>query len=140
MNRRKKLKTPSIELAKQQKGLANKMQTLVYAEDRTGEILWNIIAPTLRYSAQLNGEIADDIVAIDNAMKWGFGWQQGPFEIWDAIGVVKSVEKMKEEGKLSRPSFSNYSLKAMKLSIEKKTAIFIILMGKNTSRFRSMRK
>ena len=96
----KKMKTPSIELAKQQKGLANKMQTLVYAEDRTGEILWNIIAPTLRYSAQLNGEIADDIVAIDNAMKWGFGWRQGPFEIWDAIGVVKSVEKMKEEGKI----------------------------------------
>ncbi len=94
----KKMKTPSIEMAKQQKGLANRVKTLVYAKDRTGEILWNIIAPTLRYSAELNGEIADDIVAIDNAMKWGFGWQQGPFEIWDAIGVAKSVEKMKEEG------------------------------------------
>nr|WP_203247998.1 3-hydroxyacyl-CoA dehydrogenase/enoyl-CoA hydratase family protein [Sporosarcina beigongshangi] len=94
----KKLKTPSIEMAKQQKGLANKVKTLVYANDRTGEILWNIIAPTLLYSAELHGEIADDIVAIDNAMKWGFGWQQGPFEIWDAIGVAKSMEKMKEEG------------------------------------------
>nr|WP_285852015.1 3-hydroxyacyl-CoA dehydrogenase/enoyl-CoA hydratase family protein [Sporosarcina luteola] len=93
----KKLKTPSIEIAKQQKGLANKVKTLVYANDRTGEILWSILSPTLRYSAELNGEIADDIVAIDNAMKWGFGWQQGPFEIWDAIGVAKSVEKMKEE-------------------------------------------
>ena len=39
----------------------------------------------------LLGEIADDIVAIDQAMKWGFGWQQGPFETWDAIGVEKSV-------------------------------------------------
>ncbi len=94
----KKLKTPSIEMAKQQKGLANKVKSLVYANDRTGEILWNVLSPTLRYSAQLTGEIADDIVAIDNAMKWGFGWQQGPFEIWDAIGVAKSVEKMKEEG------------------------------------------
>ncbi|WP_252503962.1 3-hydroxyacyl-CoA dehydrogenase/enoyl-CoA hydratase family protein [Sporosarcina sp. Marseille-Q4943] len=93
----KKLKTPSIEMAKQQKGLANKVKTLVYANDRTGEILWSILSPTLRYSAELTGEIADDIVAIDNAMKWGFGWQQGPFEIWDAIGVAKSVEKMKEE-------------------------------------------
>ena len=62
------------------------------------KFLWNILSPTLLYSAELNGEIADDIVAIDNAMKWGFGWQQGPFEIWDAIGVAKSVEKMKEEG------------------------------------------
>ncbi|MBE1556463.1 3-hydroxyacyl-CoA dehydrogenase NAD-binding domain-containing protein [Sporosarcina limicola] len=100
----KKLKTPSIEMAKQQKGLANKVKSLVYAKDRTGEILWNILAPTLRYSAELNGEIADDIVALDNAMKWGFGWQQGPFEIWDAIGVMKSVTLMKEEGE-EIPSF-----------------------------------
>ncbi len=94
----KKLKAPSIEMAKQQKGLANRVKVLTYAEDRVGEILWNIFAPTLLYSAELHGEIADDIVAIDNAMKWGFGWQQGPFETWDAIGVEKSVEKMKAAG------------------------------------------
>lgn len=95
----KKLKTPSLEMAKQEKGLANKVKTLVYAKDRTGELLWNIFSPVLRYSAELHGEIADDIVAIDQAMKWGFGWQQGPFETWDAIGVQKSVDKMKEDGK-----------------------------------------
>lgn len=95
----KKLKTPSMEMAKQARGLANKVKTLVYAKDRTGELLWNVFAPTLLYSAQLTGEIADDIVAIDNAMKWGFGWAQGPFEMWDAIGVKQSVEKMKEEGR-----------------------------------------
>lgn len=100
----KKLKTPSIEMAKQQKGLANKVKSLVYANDRTGEILWSILSPTLTYSAQLTGEIADDIVSIDNAMKWGFGWQQGPFEVWDAIGVAKSVERMKADG-LTIPSF-----------------------------------
>lgn len=94
----KKLKTPSIEMAKQQKGLAAKVKTLTYAKDRTGELLWSIFAPTLLYSAQLLGEIADDIVAIDNAMKWGFGWAQGPFEIWDAIGVKESIEKMQAEG------------------------------------------
>jgi len=94
----KQLKTPSIEIAKQQKGLAAKVKTLTYAQDRTGELLWSIFAPTLIYSAQLVGEIADDIVAIDNAMKWGFGWAQGPFEIWDAIGVKESVEKMQAEG------------------------------------------
>lgn len=94
----KKLKTPSLEMAKQEKGLANKVKSLVYAKDRTGELLWNIFNPVLRYSAELHGEIADDIVAIDQAMKWGFGWQQGPFETWDAIGVQKSVDRMKEEG------------------------------------------
>ncbi|ANU25898.1 3-hydroxyacyl-CoA dehydrogenase/enoyl-CoA hydratase family protein [Planococcus versutus] len=93
-----KLKTPSQETAKQQKGLAAKMKTLVYADDRTGQLLWKILSPTLLYSAELTGEIADDIVAIDNAMKWGFGWEQGPFETWDAIGVQQSVEKMRQEG------------------------------------------
>ena len=52
----------------------------------------------LLYSAKLHKEIADDIVAIDQAMKWGFGWEQGPFEVWDAIGVEKSVQKMEENG------------------------------------------
>ncbi|MDV6379028.1 3-hydroxyacyl-CoA dehydrogenase/enoyl-CoA hydratase family protein [Sporosarcina sp. GW1-11] len=94
-----KMKAPSIDMAKQQKGLANKVKTLLYAKDRAGEILWSTLTPTMLYAAQLHGEIADDIVAIDHAMKWGFGWTQGPFEIWDAIGVRKSVELLKEEGK-----------------------------------------
>ncbi|WP_249686056.1 hypothetical protein, partial [Bacillus velezensis] len=62
----KKLKTASIELAKQTRGLANKVKALTYAKDRTGELLWGIFAPPLIYSAQLHGEIADDVVAIDN--------------------------------------------------------------------------
>lgn len=95
----KKLKTPSIEMAKQAGPLPKRVKTLAYAKDRTGELLWNIFAPTLIYSGQLVGEIADDIVAIDNAMKWGFGWTQGPFELWDALGVAESVEKMKAEGR-----------------------------------------
>ncbi|EMA6342355.1 3-hydroxyacyl-CoA dehydrogenase/enoyl-CoA hydratase family protein [Bacillus cytotoxicus] len=97
---RKKLKAASVELSKQEKGLTNKLKALVYAKDRAGELLWNIITPTLLYSAKLYKEIADDIVAIDQAMKWGFGWEQGPFEIWDAIGVEKSVQKMEDSGKV----------------------------------------
>ncbi len=95
----KKLVAPSLEMAKQAKGPGGKLKVLIYAKDRVGELLWNSFAPTLLYSAQLMGEIADDVVAIDNAMKWGFGWAQGPFEMWDAIGVEKSVAKMKEEGR-----------------------------------------
>ena len=86
-------------MAKQTRGLANKVKALTYAKDRTGASYYGDFAPTLLYSAQLHGEIADDIVAIDNAMKWGFGWQQGPFEIWDAIGVKDSVAKMEAEGR-----------------------------------------
>ncbi|OEH92271.1 3-hydroxyacyl-CoA dehydrogenase/enoyl-CoA hydratase family protein [Bacillus solimangrovi] len=95
---RKKLKAPSIEMSKQQKGLGRKIKSLVYANDRAGEFVWSILKPVLLYSAQLHKEIADDIVAIDRAMKWGFGWEMGPFELWDAIGVEKSVQLMKEQG------------------------------------------
>ncbi|MER2141534.1 MAG: 3-hydroxyacyl-CoA dehydrogenase NAD-binding domain-containing protein, partial [Priestia megaterium] len=95
---RKKLKTASTELSKQAKGLQNKMKALIYSDDRAGQLLWNIISPVLVYAAQLKDEIADDIVAIDQAMKWGFGWKLGPFETWDAIGLEKSMEKMEQEG------------------------------------------
>ena len=94
---RKKLKAASIEMSKQAKGMDNKVKTLLYSEDRVGTLLWNISSPVLLYSAELLGNIADDIVAIDRAMKWGFGWQQGPFEMWDSIGLEKSVARMKSE-------------------------------------------
>ena len=95
---RKKLKAPSIEIAKQSKGLTDKMKALVYSDDRAGQLLWNMLSPVLVYSAELLGRIADDIVAIDQAMKWGFGWSLGPFELWDAIGVEESVARMEQDG------------------------------------------
>ncbi|KIL43721.1 3-hydroxyacyl-CoA dehydrogenase/enoyl-CoA hydratase family protein [Jeotgalibacillus campisalis] len=96
---RGKLKASSVEMAKQEKGSSNKMKALVYANDRAGELLWSILSPVLLYSARLHGEIADDIVSIDRAMKWGFGWEKGPFETWDEIGIERSVSRLKEEGK-----------------------------------------
>jgi 3-hydroxyacyl-CoA dehydrogenase len=95
---RTKMKTPALEAAKQAKGAKGKMKALIYADDRAGRLLWNITSQTLLYSAQLLGEIADDIKAIDDAMKWGFGWELGPFEVWDAIGVRKSAERLEQEG------------------------------------------
>jgi len=101
---RKKLKAASIEMSKQEKGTARKIKSLVYAKDRAGELLWSILHPALTYSANLLGEIADTVVDIDRAMKWGFGWELGPFEVWDAIGLEKSVQRMEEEG-VSIPSW-----------------------------------
>ncbi|GEL76624.1 3-hydroxyacyl-CoA dehydrogenase/enoyl-CoA hydratase family protein [Tenuibacillus multivorans] len=96
---RQKLKTNATGMAKQEKGSKRKLRALINAKgDRGGDLIWNITKPTLIYSAELVGEIADDIKAIDEAMKWGFGWELGPFEMWDAIGVKSSVERMKEEG------------------------------------------
>ncbi|OEF96927.1 3-hydroxyacyl-CoA dehydrogenase [Vulcanibacillus modesticaldus] len=93
-----KLKSPSIEMAKQGKTLKDKLKTLIYGKDNASIFAWNTLKKVLLYSANKLGEISDDIVNIDNAMKWGFNWELGPFEIWDAIGVEKSVVRMKEEG------------------------------------------
>ncbi|MFZ3576730.1 3-hydroxyacyl-CoA dehydrogenase NAD-binding domain-containing protein [Virgibacillus sp. DJP39] len=95
---RKKLKTPATEMAKQAKGTKGKLKALVTAKgDKASDLIWNISKPALIYSADLLGEIADDIVSIDQAMRWGFGWELGPFEMWDAIGLRKSVERMQSE-------------------------------------------
>ncbi|WP_050180163.1 3-hydroxyacyl-CoA dehydrogenase/enoyl-CoA hydratase family protein [Domibacillus robiginosus] len=94
---RQRMKANSIERSKQQKG-SDRWRTLVYANDDAGTFLWQIIAPLLLYSAELTRTIADDIVSIDRAMKWGFGWKEGPFEIWDQIGLAQSLEKMEVQG------------------------------------------
>ncbi|MCC6452631.1 MAG: enoyl-CoA hydratase/isomerase family protein [Acidobacteria bacterium] len=93
-----KTKFPSIEAAKQIDDLPKRINTLVWGEDRVGEFLWKTISRMSRYSANRIPEIADTIVEIDNAIKWGFGWEIGVFETWDAIGLERSVERMKQEG------------------------------------------
>lgn len=95
---RKKLKTASTEMAKQTRDVRKNLPALVYAEDRAGWLLWRVFVNTLLYTAEIAYDIADDIVSIDRAMKWGFGWELGPFEAWDAIGLERSVARMKEEG------------------------------------------
>ncbi|MEZ0312899.1 MAG: 3-hydroxyacyl-CoA dehydrogenase NAD-binding domain-containing protein [Myxococcota bacterium] len=75
-----------------------RLKALVNADDKAAQFAWRLLARTLQYSAMLVGEIADDIVNIDRAMRWGFNWDLGPFEAWDAIGVEESVSRMKKEG------------------------------------------
>ncbi|MFC0187578.1 3-hydroxyacyl-CoA dehydrogenase/enoyl-CoA hydratase family protein [Fictibacillus aquaticus] len=95
---RSKMKTATLEAAKQLKTTEQKVKSIIYSNDRAGQLLWSVIKPVLLYSAEKVYEIADNTVAVDQAMKWGFGWEHGPFEIWDAIGLKQSVEKMAEEG------------------------------------------
>jgi 3-hydroxyacyl-CoA dehydrogenase len=93
-----KAKFGSVEAAKAAGGTKNKIKSLYYAKDVAGDFTFKTLTETLIYAANRIPEIADDIVSIDNGMKWGFGWKLGPFETWDAIGVAKSVEKMKAAG------------------------------------------
>lgn len=75
-----------------------RLKALVNGQDDAAKLAWKLTALTLTYSARRLGEIADDIVNIDRAMRWGFNWDLGPFEAWDAIGVPESVARMQKEG------------------------------------------
>ena len=88
-----KKRYPGVRLAKEHFQLKDRLKALVNSDDPAGQFIWEVTAKALLYSANRLGEIADDIVNIDRAMRWGFGWELGPFEAWDAIGLVESVER-----------------------------------------------
>lgn len=90
----------NVELESIQKALKskNKYAEMVYGEALENKVAWEHIKDILLYSASKVPEITDDYTMIDKAMVWGYNWEKGPFQIWDAIGLVKSVAKMKAEG------------------------------------------
>jgi 3-hydroxyacyl-CoA dehydrogenase len=89
----------SLAAALKGKGPGGKIAALVAGDDEAGKFAWEVVARTLLYAARLVGEIADDIVNIDRAMRWGFNWDLGPFEVWDALGVRTTVERMGAESR-----------------------------------------
>jgi 3-hydroxyacyl-CoA dehydrogenase len=93
-----KVNLPALDMVKSIDDTSERIKQLVWDNNRAGDFLWKTISRTLRYSANRIPEIADTVVEIDRAMRWGFNWEQGVFEIWDAIGVEESVARMKKEG------------------------------------------
>ncbi len=93
-----KVRLPAVGAARKKETAAEKVAEIVWFDDDHGRIAWKVTAETSIYSLELLGEIADDIVNIDRAMRWGFGYELGPFQTWDAIGIERSVERMRSEG------------------------------------------
>ncbi len=91
-------KFASVEGAKQIDDPAKRLQAVVTGTDKGAEFAWLSLRDTLLYTFKRLPEIADDIVSVDNAMKWGFNWELGPFEMFDAIGVAWFVERAEREG------------------------------------------
>ena len=94
-----KARFDSLGAAKQIEALTDRLPALVYAKDKAGEFLWRTISETALYAANRIPEIADNIVEVDNALKWGFAHELGVFETWDALGLVQVVERIKAEGR-----------------------------------------
>jgi 3-hydroxyacyl-CoA dehydrogenase len=93
-----KAKLPALDVAKNIEDTGERTRALVWGKDRVGQFLWKTVGRTLRYAANRIPEIANNVVDVDRAMRWGFNWELGVFETWDAIGVERSVARMREEG------------------------------------------
>ncbi len=94
-----KVKLPSLEMFKNIEDLAERLAAIAFADDRVGKFVWRVLSETLVYSVNRLGEVADDIVNIDRAMRWGFNWEMGPFETWDALGARRVAERLEREGR-----------------------------------------
>src|ERR1035437_4261684 len=88
---------PSLDMARNVDDLRERVKILFQARDRAGEFYRKLLSDVFHYTAMRVPEIADDIVYIDNAMKWGFGWELGPFELWSVLGVESFVEEWVRE-------------------------------------------
>lgn len=80
------------------KPLPERLRGMVEADDRAGEFVWYMLSHSLNYAAAIMPEVSSDVQAVDNAMKWGFTRELGPFEIWDVLGVAKTAERMEADG------------------------------------------
>lgn len=94
----KSVKFASLEKAKAAGSLSDKIRTLVNGKDAGAQFAWNVLKPVLLYAANLAPEVADDITGVDEGMRWGFNWEMGPFELWDALGVKATADRIVQEG------------------------------------------
>jgi 3-hydroxyacyl-CoA dehydrogenase len=103
---RQKPKFPALDMAKNVEDTGARVRMLLGFEgsgpqkgDKAGAFLWTALSDLWTYAANRIPEISDTVVEIDRAMKLGFNWETGPFELWDAAGVEATVARMKKEGK-----------------------------------------
>jgi 3-hydroxyacyl-CoA dehydrogenase len=83
---------PALDAVRALESPAERIRKLFLGQDRVGSFLRRTLGPTLLYAAQTAPDIAHSIDDADRAMKWGFGWELGPFETWDAIGVREVLD------------------------------------------------
>ncbi len=102
---RQKAKLAALEMAKNVEETGARVRMLLglagsspQKADKAGEFLWAALSDLWTYSANRIPEISDTVVEIDRAMRLGFNWELGPFELWDAAGVEATVARMKKEG------------------------------------------
>jgi 3-hydroxyacyl-CoA dehydrogenase len=95
---KQKVNLPEIAAAKGIDDLDQRLRTLAFGKGKAGQAIWKMLAASFSYSAMRVGEICDQAAEIDQAVRWGFNWDKGPFEVWDILGFRKVTERIREDG------------------------------------------
>lgn len=96
---REKAHFPEIDALKGIDDLRQRLRGVFKAKGKGAAFCWAVLRDTLRYAAEVAAEIADDLPSIDRALCWGFGWQLGPFQVWDAMGFNEVIQRMEDDGR-----------------------------------------
>ncbi len=91
-------KFASVEAGKGIDDPGKRLRTVLGGSDKGAQLAWRNLRDTLIYAFNRLPEIADDVVNVDNAMRWGFNWELGPFEMLDAVGVAEFVKRAEADG------------------------------------------
>jgi 3-hydroxyacyl-CoA dehydrogenase len=90
---------PTAETGRNIEDLSARLRFLTQSGDRAGVFLWKLASDLFLYAAERVPDIAGRVVEIDRAMRWGYGWRLGPFELWDALGFEAAARRMEKEGR-----------------------------------------
>lgn len=94
-----KLENENISEAEEIRDTAERLRFLINTDGKIGDFLWNVQRDLLMYAANRISEITDSPLAIDRAMRWGFNWEMGPFQRWDALGIEETAGHIRKEGR-----------------------------------------
>ena len=113
--------------------VAERIKKLVNAEGKVGKFSWDVLSRSMAYSAKMIGEIADEVEAVDHGMQWGYNWDLGPFETWDAIGFKEAYDRMKADG-LDLPASVDKMAESGATAFYKGEEVYNLLSGKYVAR------
>jgi 3-hydroxyacyl-CoA dehydrogenase len=111
-----------------------RVKKLVADQGKAGDFARKVLFKSLAYSARRIGEIADSVVAIDDAMKWGYNWELGPFEVWDALGFVETADAMEKAGHKLPPAIAKMKASGATSFYSKDGKVFDLLKGAYVAR------
>ena len=92
------LDAPSLAAVRRVEDSGARIAALAHADDAAGRLAWGSLSRLFAFAAAKIPEVADEIASIDNAMRWGFAWELGPFETWEAMGKAETADRMERDG------------------------------------------